>query len=64
MNLKQGQCHQIKSDNVDPEQGYNHAQFERSHFNGDREKADVIFLHFLCGNIILSPFNARESLKK
>ena len=43
LNLKQGQCHQIKSDNVDPEQGYNHAQFERSHLNGDRKKADVNF---------------------
>ena len=31
--LKQGQSHQTFNENVDPEQGYTHAKFERSHFN-------------------------------
>ena len=31
--LKQSQGHQTYHENVDPEQGYSHAIFERSHFN-------------------------------
>ena len=31
--LKQSQGHQTYHENVDPEQDYNHAKFERSHFN-------------------------------
>ena len=37
------QGHQTYNDNVDPKQGYNHAKFERSCFNGVREKANVNF---------------------
>ena len=37
--FKQSQGHQTYNDNVDPQQGYNHAKFERSCFNGVREKA-------------------------
>ena len=32
--LKQGQDHKTYNDNVDSKQGYNHAQFESSCFNG------------------------------
>ena len=41
--LKQGESHQTKNDNVDPKQGYNYAKFERSCFNGVREKHNIIF---------------------
>ena len=40
---KQGQGHQTKHELVDIKQGYNHAKFERFHFNSVREKANVIF---------------------
>ena len=40
MTLKQSQAYQTYNDNVDPKQGY-HAQFERSWFNGIREKANI-----------------------
>ena len=39
--LKQSQGHQTYDKNVDPEQGYNHTQFERPRFNGVREKGNV-----------------------
>ena len=39
--LKQSQGHQTYHDNVDPEQGYNHAKFERSCLNGFQEKANI-----------------------
>ena len=32
--LKQGQHHQSHHENVDPDQGQDHAKFERSHFHG------------------------------
>ena len=47
MTLKQSQGHQTYNDNVDPKQGYNHARFEISCFNGFKEqknkKANVNF---------------------
>ena len=39
--LKQSQDQKIYNDNVDSMQGYNHTKFERSWFNGVREKANV-----------------------
>ena len=39
--LKQSQGHQIYNDNEDPKQGYDHAIFEWSCFNGVREKGTV-----------------------
>ena len=39
--LKQSQGHQTYNENVDPEQGYNHAKFERSCFNSIPEKGNV-----------------------
>ena len=41
--LKQGQSHDAYTDNVDPEQGYYNAMFERSCCNGVQEKANIIF---------------------
>ena len=41
LTLKQCQGHQTYDDNVDPKQTNNHAKFERSCFNGVREKANV-----------------------
>ena len=32
--LKQSQGHQTYNENVDQKQGYNHAKYERSSFNG------------------------------
>ena len=34
MTLKQGDGPKTLNENVDPKQGYNHAKFERSCFNG------------------------------
>ena len=39
--LKQSQGHQSYNDNVDPNQGYYHAKFERSRLNGVWEKANI-----------------------
>ena len=39
--LKQSQGHQTYNGNVDPKQGYNHAKFERSCFNGVSEEANL-----------------------
>ena len=39
--LKQSQGPQTKNDNIDPKQGYTHAKFERSCFNGVQEKSNV-----------------------
>ena len=39
--LKQSPGHQTYKDNVEPKQGYNYAKFERSCFNGVKEKANV-----------------------
>ena len=45
--LKQGQGHETYNDNVDPKQGYSHAKFERSCFNGVQErKRKKVFLFF------------------
>ena len=44
--FKQSQGHQTYNDNVDPKQGYNHAEFDRFCFNGMREKANVNFFFF------------------
>ena len=42
MTLKQSQGHQTYNENVNPKQGYNHAKFEGSCFNGVREKAYLL----------------------
>ena len=39
--LRQSQGHKTYNENVDPEQGYNYAKFERSRFNSVREKANI-----------------------
>ena len=39
--MKQGQSHHTYNDNLDPEQGHNHAKFERSRYNSVREKGNV-----------------------
>ena len=41
MTLKQSQGHQTYNENVDPEQGYNHAKFEWSRFNSVKEKGSI-----------------------
>ena len=41
MTFKQCQGHETQNDNVDPKLGYNHAKFERSCFNGVRDKANI-----------------------
>ena len=41
MTLRQSQGHKTYNENVDPEQGYNYAKFERSRFNSVREKANI-----------------------
>ena len=38
--LKQSQGHQTYNENVDPEQAYNHAKFERSRCNSVPEKGN------------------------
>ena len=51
--LKQSQGHQSYNDNVDPKQGYHHAKFERSCFNGFCEKVNVK-VFFKWGNKIVN----------
>ena len=47
MTVKQSQGQQTYHENVDPDQGYNHAKFERSHLNSVQEKDKVtVFLVF------------------
>ena len=41
MTLKQNEGHQICNENVDPEQGSNHAKFERSHYDSVQEKGNI-----------------------
>ena len=41
--FEQGQNHQTQKGNVDPEQHFNQAKFERSCFDGVREKANLDF---------------------
>ena len=61
--LKQSQGPQAYSDNVDLDQGYNHAMFDRSCFYGVREKANIqVFSNQeICQ---LSPFNRSENQKQ
>ena len=47
--LKQSQGHQTCHENVDPEQGYNHAKFERPRFNSVKEKGYVKACLFVLG---------------
>ena len=55
----------IKYKNVDPKQGYNHAKFETSCFNGVQKKANVN-VFFKSGNNTcqLPPFNTYDHHKK
>ena len=55
--LKQSQDHPTQNDNVDPKQGYNHAQFERSCLNGVQEKPTLIFFFQNEETCQLSPLN-------
>ena len=48
MTVTQSQVHKTYSENVRPEQGYNHAKFERSRDNGVREKGNVKGVLFVC----------------
>ena len=48
MTLKQSQGHQTYNENVDPEQVYNHAKFERSRFNSVREKSERGNMSVMC----------------
>ena len=43
MTFKQCQGHQTYNENVDPEQGYTHAKFEKSCINSVQEKSSVTF---------------------
>ena len=63
MTLKQGQSHQTYSETIDPEQRYNHEEFERPRFNGVREKVNVKDF-FQRWKYVNSPLNIRENLKK
>ena len=48
LDLETGQGHQTYNDKVDPRQGNNQAKFERSCFNGVREKPiHLFFVGFL-----------------
>ena len=59
MTLKQSQGHQTYDENVDSQQGYNHAKFERSCFTGVQEKANVKVFQMKK----LSFFNIRKNQK-
>ena len=52
--LKQSQGHQTQNGNIDPKQGYNHAKFETSCYNGVQEKANNFF--FKRGNMSVISF--------
>ena len=43
MTLKQSQGNQTYHENVDPEQGYNRAKFERSRYNSVPEEGNINF---------------------
>ena len=49
--LRQGQHQQTWKDSVKPEQGYNHAKFERFHFHVVREKANCFLFFSICKNV-------------
>ena len=63
--LIHSQGQQSYNENVDPEQGYNHAKFERVCFNGVQEKANI--KEFLFSNkdmCELSPSNMCKNKKQ
>ena len=64
VNLKQCQGHQTYHDNVDSNQGYNRAKFERSCFNGVQVKANVFFFFPNEETCQLSPFNMCKHKKQ
>ena len=47
VNYRQCQGHQTYDENLDLEQDYNHATFERSRFNSVQEKDNVFFFLLL-----------------
>ena len=53
MTVKQSQGQQTYHENVDPDQGYNHAKFERSHLNSvqEKDKVTVSLVFFQSRNI-------------
>ena len=62
MTLNKSQGQRTYDENVDPEQGYNRAKFERSRFNSVREKGNdrKSSKDEICQ---LSPLNMCENLK-
>ena len=65
MTLKQSQSHQTDDENLDPEQGYNRAKFERSRLNSVQEKGSVKVVVFSNEEICqLSPLNMCENQKR
>ena len=52
MTLEESQGHQTNNENLDPEEGYNHAKFERPRFGSVREKGNVE-MFFKGGNMSL-----------
>ena len=61
--LKQSQDHQTYNLNVDPKQGYNHAKFERSCFDGVQEKP-TITVFFKRGNMSISSLEHVQKSKR
>ena len=62
MTLKQSQSHQTDDENLDPEQGYNRAKFERSRLNSVQEKGSVkVVFFFKRGNM---PIISLEYVRK
>ena len=57
---KKSQGHQTNNENVDHEQGYNHAMFERSHFNNVQEKGDIKVLFKRGGNVSYLPWTCAK----
>ena len=49
--LKQSYGHQTYNDNVDPKQGYNSAQFEKSFFFNDVQEKAIVKVFFKQGNM-------------
>ena len=56
---KKNQDHQTYNENIDPKQGYKHAEFERSRFNGVREKTGFLQMR----KYDLSPLHICENKK-
>ena len=61
--LNQSQGQQTYHDNVKTEEGYNHAKFERSCFNGVQDKASLNFF-FQWGNMSIISLAYVQSSKK